>query len=183
MAAIQEKAPAAEYFAVKVFHASLRTSVSSLLCAIEWCIEQKMDVVNLSLGSPNRAHAERFAQVAERALEVGTLLTAAREADGQLCYPGCLHNVFSVGLDWDCPRNRYRYEKIGEDTVFYASGYPRPVPGVPPGRNLYGISFAVANMTAFIVRACAAKAGHPAGDRARFIGDALIGECAAAPEK
>jgi len=37
---------------------------------------------------------------------------------------------------------------------FSASGYARPIPGVPPERNLNGISFAVANMTGFVARAC-----------------------------
>jgi hypothetical protein len=32
------------------------------------------------------------------------------------------------------------------------SGYPRPVPGVPPERNLKGISFAVANVTGLLAR-------------------------------
>jgi hypothetical protein len=179
MAAIQEKAPAAEYFAVKVFHHSLRTSANQLLQAIEWCIEQRMDVVNLSLGTLNPAHAERFREIEVRAAETGTLLVAAREADGQLCYPGCLPTVFSVGLDWDCPRNRYRYETNGKNTVFYASGYPRPAPGVPQARNLHGISFAVANMTAFMARACEVAGGPRAGGRARLIGDLLMRECAA----
>ena len=38
--------------------------------------------------------------------------------------------------------------------TFFASGYPRPLPGVPPARNLNGISFAVANMSGFVARAC-----------------------------
>jgi subtilisin family serine protease len=179
MAAIQEKAPAAEYFAVKVFHNSLRTSAAHLLRAIEWCIEQKMDVVNLSLGTMNPAHAEQFREIAARAVEAGTLLAAAREADGQPCYPGCLPTVFSVGLDWDCPRNRYRCETNPDGTVFGASGYPRPAPGVAPARNLHGISFAVANMTAFIARACEVDGGQRAGGRARRIGDLLLRECTA----
>ena len=32
----------------------------------------------------------------------------------------------------------------------HASGYPRPIPGVPPERNLKGISFAVANVTGLL---------------------------------
>jgi subtilisin family serine protease len=180
MAAIQEKAPASEYFAVRVFDSALRTSAANLLRALEWCIERRMDVVNLSLGTLNRAHAERFAETAERAAQAGTLLVAAREADGQLCYPGCLPTVFSVGLDWDCPRNRYRCEEKGEETVYYASGYPRPAPGVPASRNLHGISFAVANMTAFIVRAREAEGGQEGGaGRVRKIRAALARECAA----
>jgi hypothetical protein len=31
-----------------------------------------------------------------------------------------------------------------------ASGYPRPIPGVPPERNLRGQSFAVANATGIL---------------------------------
>ena len=180
MAAIQEKAPAAEYFAIRVFQDSLRTTGACLVRAIDWCIDQKMDVVNLSLGSANSAHGESFTDAADRALRAGTLLAAAREADGQPCYPGCLPMVFSVGLDWDCPRDRYRCEVTGEDAVFYASGYPRPAPGVPARRNLHGISFAVANMTAFIVRACEAGDGAKSGaDRARYISDLLKRGCAA----
>ena len=31
-----------------------------------------------------------------------------------------------------------------------ASGFPRPIPGVPPERNLKGLSFAVANATGLL---------------------------------
>jgi hypothetical protein len=31
-----------------------------------------------------------------------------------------------------------------------ASGFPRPVPGLPPERNLKGLSFAVANATGLL---------------------------------
>jgi hypothetical protein len=31
--------------------------------------------------------------------------------------------------------------------TFRASGFPRPIPGVPPEKNLQGPSFAVANAT------------------------------------
>jgi len=173
MAAVQEKAPEAEFFAVKVFHDALRTSASALIHAIGWCIDERMDVVNLSLGSVNAAHMKAFADIADEALQSGTLLVAAREANEQLCYPGCLPTVFSVGLDWECPRTTYRPEQHGDETIFFASGYPRPVPGVSPTRNLYGISFAVANMSSFIVRACEGQA-HAAELRAAAIRDRLL---------
>ena len=59
MAAIKEKAPDAEYFAVRVFYTSLRTTVDLLLRAIEWSIANRIDVVNLSLGTTNPAHSAR----------------------------------------------------------------------------------------------------------------------------
>src|SRR5689334_16902516 len=53
MAAIQEKAPEATYFAVKLFHGSLRTTTPALLAAIEWSLAKGVDVINLSLGTLN----------------------------------------------------------------------------------------------------------------------------------
>src|SRR5262245_54679266 len=58
-----------------------------------------------------------------------------------------------VSLDWDCPRCRYRVEETERRTIYYASGYPRSLPGLPRERNLNGISFAVADMTGFVIRA------------------------------
>src|SRR5437867_4680369 len=47
--AIREKAPDAELYAVKVFDRALSTTVDILLHALDWCIDRKMDVINLSL--------------------------------------------------------------------------------------------------------------------------------------
>jgi subtilisin family serine protease len=153
MAAIQEKAPQAQYFAVKVFHSGLRTSTECLLTAIEWTIEQRMDVVNLSLGTRNLAHAARFESLIASAAKNGVLLVAAHDAESEPCLPGSLPGVFGVGLDWDMPRNLYRCEDTPGGVVYVTSGYPRSLPGLPRERNLHGISFAVANMTGFVARA------------------------------
>ena len=153
MAAIQEKAPQAQYFAVKVFHSGLRTSTECLLRAIEWAIEQRMDVVNLSLGTRNLDHVAGFETAIASAAKNRVLLVAAREAESQPCLPGSLPGVFGVGLDWETPRNLYRCEDTPGGPVYITSGYPRSLPGLPRERNLHGISFAVANMTGFIARA------------------------------
>ncbi len=169
MAAIQEKAPQAECFAVKVFHDSLRTSIRQLLAAMEWAIAERMDVINLSLGTRNAEHAPRFLPLIERASEIGCVLVSAIEAEGAVCFPGSLPEVIGVGLDAACPRDIYRVD--GE--VFRASPYPRSLPGVPVERNLSGISFAVANMTGIV--ACARESlGVP------VTRDLLLREAAAA---
>jgi hypothetical protein len=140
MAAIQEKAPEAEYFAVRIFDRQLRTNIDTLLAAIRWSVDQGVDIVNLSLGTANPAHAEKFAPFVSRAL----LVSPAG------AYPGDLPGVIRVTEDSKCPREEYRRD--GE--LFYASSYPRSMPGVPPERNLHGVSFAVANMTGIVARAC-----------------------------
>jgi hypothetical protein len=141
MAAIQEKAPEAEYFAVRIFDRELRTNIDTLLAAIQWSMDRNADIINLSLGTSNAAHAEKFAPFLSQAIFVS--------AAG--AYPGDLPGVIPVGQDSSIPRDQFRV--TGE--TFFASGYPRPMPNVPPERNLNGVSFAVANMTGIIARACA----------------------------
>ncbi|MEW5685574.1 MAG: S8 family serine peptidase [Pseudomonadota bacterium] len=166
-AAIQEKAPAAEIHAVKVFHDGLKTSGATLVRAIDWCVAQRLDLVNLSLGSTNPAHRELFAQAVERAAAAGVTLVAARQNGEDLCYPGALPGVVGVGLDWDVSRDRYDLRAVDGASVCYASGYPRPVPGVPAQRNLSGISFAVANVTGLLAaRLSGSGDGGPAAVQA-----------------
>jgi subtilisin family serine protease len=171
MAAIQEKAPDAQYFAVKLFRDSLRTTTPALIAAIEWAIAKEVDVVNLSLGTLNFEYQSRFQALVESAAACGTILVSAREANGQACLPGSLPGVIGVSLDWECPRTRYRCTENDGGPIYYASGYPRSLPGMPRERNLHGISFAVANMTGFVLRA---RESHPA----ESVREALAAEAA-----
>ena len=141
MAAIQEKAPNAEYYALRVFHSALRTRIEYLLEALDWCAENRIDIANLSLGTANPDHAPRFEAFLSRANL--TIVAAA----GSL--PGSLPGVLAADLDPACDREKYLYR----DGRFFASGYPRPIPGVPQQHNLQGISFAVANLSGFAAQA------------------------------
>lgn len=160
-AAIQEKAPDAEILPVRVFHDALKTSARALANAIEWSLEADADVINLSLGTPNPAHRELFEALVAKAQDHGALIVAAREANGEPCWPGALDGVLGVGLDWAVPRETWR----PDGGIFYSSGYPRPIPGVPQRANLYGISFATAQASGFAARACEAlrEAGGDVG--------------------
>jgi subtilisin family serine protease len=139
-AAIREKVPAAELFAVKVFGQRLSAPIGALLRALAWCREQHMDLVNLSLGTSNEEHRAPLID----ALRDNALVISAA---GML--PGNLESAIAVDADETCPRDRFRQC----NGTFLASPYPRPIPGVPPERNLHGVSFAVANMTGFVALA------------------------------
>src|SRR5215831_16733744 len=82
-AAIQEKAPGAQYFAVKLFHSTLSTTAALLLEAIRWCIDHDMAVINLSLGTPNPQHAPALSKLAQEAVEKGIVLVSDFETDGK----------------------------------------------------------------------------------------------------
>ena len=152
-AAIQEKAPGAELYAVRVFEDRLRTSVRALVAAIDWAAERRVRVVNLSLGTVREEHAEMLEAGVGRLAAVGGVVVAAAEADGQRWWPGSLPSALGVVMDEDCPRGCVEVRGgVGRDVVVAAAPYPRPIPGVPLERNLNGISFAVANVTGMLGR-------------------------------
>ena len=153
-AAIQEKAPGAAIFAVRVFEDRLRTSARALVAAIDWAAERRMRVVNLSLGTLREEHAEPLGAALARLADAGGVVVAAAEADGRRWWPGSLPSAVGVVMDPDCPRGCVAVRREGgREVVVAASPYPRPIPGVPVERNLNGISFAVANVSGMLARA------------------------------
>ncbi len=152
-AAIQERAPGADLFIVKVFDRSLSASIGTLVAGIDAAWRHGADLINLSLGTANQAHAAALRAAAERAAATGALIVSAGRREQVRYLPGALDGVVAVELDWTCPRLSV---EVGADAerrpVCRASGYPRPAPGIPPERNLKGLSFAVANVTGTLAR-------------------------------
>ena len=70
-AAIREKAPDVELFAVKIFDRTLATSIGSLVAAIGWAIDSGMEIINLSLGTARREHHAALSRLVERAAARG----------------------------------------------------------------------------------------------------------------
>jgi hypothetical protein len=151
-AAIHEKAPNAELWAVKVFDAELATTVSTLVKAIDWASERGCRIVNLSLGTPNEFREGELAPAVERAVQRGALVVSAFEHEGVRWYPGSIPGALGVVMDAAQPRDTIRVVEVDGQSVLAASPYPRPIPGVPAERNLNGISFAVANATGVLAR-------------------------------
>jgi len=153
-AVIREKAPEAEVHAVKIFHTELAASIETLIRGIDWSVRNGVDLINLSLGVANPAHEPLLRAAIERVRTSGIQLVAAYEDDGVRWLPGSLPGVIPVAVDWDCPRDEYRTGLLEDGrTLYRGSGFPRPIPGVPPERNLKGISFAVANVTGLLAAA------------------------------
>lgn len=156
-AAIHEKAPAAEIYAVKVFQRELATTARTLVRAIDWAAARGVRLVNLSLGTPLELRAAELEPVVERAVRAGTIIVSAFELDGHPWYPGCMEGVVGVCLDPDQPRASVAVREREGRPVLFASPFPRPIPGVPKERNLSGISFAVANATGCLAAALAGR--------------------------
>jgi subtilisin family serine protease len=174
-AVIREKAAGAELFAIRVFHRELVTSAAVLAAAIEVAVERGARLVNLSLGTDNLDHAPRLQRAVDRASERGVVVVSPRRHRGRLWLPGSLSGVVAVELDARSPSTASGPGPMIEidaiDTIdemdrhaitveaappallaCRAAGYPRPIPGVPPERNLHGVSFAAANVSGLLAR-------------------------------
>ena len=153
-AAILEKAPGIELVVVRVFDRTLTTTAEALARGIVWSAENGARLINLSLGTSNPGRAARLGAAVEQAVAAGVIVVSARESAGVRWLPGSLPNVAGVTLDEACDRNELiaTHDSSLGTVEFAASGFPRPIPGVPAERNLSGISFAVANVTGFLSR-------------------------------
>ena len=152
-AVILEKAPEAELYAVKIFDRKLSATIDKLVAGLRWAIEQRMDLVNLSLGTANPNHTAILADVVREAVAAGTRIVAAYEDAGTRWLPGSLPGVVPVLLDFGIDRAAMEPCTLENGSIAYrASGYPRPMPGVSVEQNLKGISFAVANVTGILAR-------------------------------
>lgn len=150
-AIIREKAPAAEILIAKVFDRELAATGGALVAACEWALQQRADLVNLSLGTTNPRHVEPLTSTVARLRATGAVVVAAGAQDDVPWLPGTLPGVWSVTIDWTLPRDVCSVATApGGQVSFLASGFPRPIPGVPPERNLKGLSFAVANVTGLL---------------------------------
>jgi hypothetical protein len=147
-AAIRDIAPGTTLVVGKIFDRSLTTNAAVLARGIDWAVERRARVINLSLGTANPAHVETLGESVARAATAGAIVVSARESSGVVWVPGSIAGVASVVSDATLERDELEIDERG----FAAAPYPRPIPGVPRERNLSGVSFAVANVSGFLAR-------------------------------
>ena len=152
-AAIREKVPDADIFAIKVFWRSLATDVATLVRAIEEAAARGAAVINLSLGTSDMRHRDALQAAVATARARGALVVAAYDDAGVSWLPGCLEEAIGVRADWNCARETFDIAVVTDRRLLVTSAYPRDIPGIPRERNLSGVSFAVANATGFVARA------------------------------
>lgn len=149
-AAIRDIAPGATLIVGKIFDRALATNAETLSKGIDWAVARGARIINLSLGTANRAHEEllRDAVLRARHEKGDVMVVSARESDGVEWLPGSLPYVTGVVAD---PKLE-RHEFIRSERGFTAAPWPRSIPGVPREKNLSGISFAVANTSGLLAR-------------------------------
>ena len=145
-AVLREKAPAADIYVVKVFDRELVTTGQALVAALAWSCRINARLITLSLGTSNLDYEESLQREIDAAVAQGSHIVAAAPQGSGRRLPGDLPGVIAVELDMTIPRELAEWSVSPDGRLtLSASGYPRPIPGVPPERNLHGMSFAVAN--------------------------------------
>lgn len=93
---IHALAPAVELYSIRVLGPALRGGGDAFLAGLEWAVEQRLDVINLSLSTRKEEYAPALRALADRAYFQRTVLVAAANNVPILTYPWTFSSVISV---------------------------------------------------------------------------------------
>jgi hypothetical protein len=97
---VLEGVPSARLLSAKVFHGRLDAQVQDVVDAMDWLVDQGVDLINLSLGLRTRSAA--LERACWRAREAGVLLVAAAPARGGPVFPAASRACIAVSGDARC---------------------------------------------------------------------------------
>jgi subtilisin family serine protease len=143
-------APDARVLPVRIFGRWLETSPRALHEGLAWAIEQRVDVVNLSLGTTRDDLLRPLYALCEQARQAGTVIVAAGSGDVERSYPAVFDGV--IGVDAAPFASPYEYRYRPDDALeCEAWGIRQPVTGLG-GRTAVasGTSVAAPNVTGIV---------------------------------
>ena len=86
----------AQLYSVKVLDKENQTTISTVIKAIEWCIENDMDIINMSFGTDH--YSKVLEEEIEKAHNKGIVMVSAAGNDTkEIQYPAAYDHVISVG--------------------------------------------------------------------------------------
>ena len=93
---IRQIAPDAEIYIIRIFEQSLVADGKLLIAALQWVIDHRIDVVNLSLGTTDRQYFEPIQELCRQAAQEDIILVAATHNRGIESYPAIFPDVIGV---------------------------------------------------------------------------------------
>lgn len=155
---VRSLAPEAELTSVRVIDDEGRGSAASLRAALEFCVRQRFDVVNLSLGTRRREVLLDLYELVDQAAVAGVVCVAATDNSGLPDYPAACTSLIAVDRVADADPFVLRF-RAGHRVAFLARGQDvvaRGPDGAP--RVVSGASFACPHVTAMVARL---RSAHP----------------------
>lgn len=146
---IREKNPEAALFALKIFHKQLTAPATLLLAAIDFAMDQEMDIIHLSLGTDRETFREPLETRCRAAQKRGIAVVSSARSKDDVVYPSAFQSVIGVYRRKNC-REEELIHHPDHPIDFGAHGFPRPLPGLPQEKNFQGASFAAARVTAML---------------------------------
>ena len=145
---VHRLAPKATVVVHRVFGDQLETSPGTIIAAIDRAIEHRIEVINLSLGSPTEAAKAPFYAVCERARLAGSIVISAQPIGAETVYPACFDNVISV----TAARfgNAYDLDHHPQASADYVAHGEISTEWQGESRTLYGSSFAAPHLSAMV---------------------------------
>jgi subtilisin len=102
-------APEATIVSVKVLGPTLAGSAEAFLAGLRWAVDQRFDVINLSLGCRRRDWALAFHELCDRAYFAGTFVTTAASNVDSVTYPSLFSSVASVAANLSADPFRFHH--------------------------------------------------------------------------
>lgn len=149
---IRRLAPACELHSVRVLDQAGRGMGDALLTGLAWAVEQKFDVVNLSLSTPRLEFSRRLRELADDAFFQRTVIVASAHNAPIESFPWRFASVVSVGSHAFDDSSLVLYNPV-PPVEFFARGQRVPVAALGGTETLNtGNSFATPHITGLSAR-------------------------------
>lgn len=145
-------APDVELVSIRVLGADLRGKGTAFVAGLEWAVEQRLQVCNLSLSSKSDALYPIFHELVDEAYFRGVCLVSAANNVPAASYPSLFSSVFSVAAH-DQPYPERFYYNPSPPVEFGAWGVDVPIAWKDGGSTVAtGNSFAAPHIAGFVAR-------------------------------
>lgn len=138
--------PNAELYSVRVLDKDNKAPLSRIIRGIYWCIENGMNIINMSFGTPN--YSKALESAVKDAYEAGILMVAAAGNDGgDVEYPAAFDEVMAVAAT-DTKAQLSEFSNTGDELEIAAPGEKICTTGYFGGCVVtHGTSIAVPHVT------------------------------------
>lgn len=93
---IKQFTPKINLYSVKIFDNTLTANSLALVVALQWCINNKIDVVNISLGTEDAVYKTPLKKICRNAIRAGSIIIAAQNNEATESLPAILPEVIGV---------------------------------------------------------------------------------------